>query len=437
MTTALGIAGVTQVLRDLLNDGLVDHDVEGVIGASVTVSVGPPDRVVPTNGTEASQLNLFLHRVTPNAGWRNEGLPSRDAGGRHRLSNPPLALNLHYLLSAYSGADLHGEILLGYAMQLLHEMPVLARDAVAKALTPSPSVGTTLPAALRSLSESGLENQIEQIRITPEYMNTEEISKLWTATQSHYRPTAAYVASVVLIQATEPARAPLPVLSRGPVDAGTHRDRGVVVEPSLLPPLPTLEAVVPDLGQPDVRLGRTVRVTGHHLTGTARTVLLTNDRFGLEETIAAGGTGEDQRAIEFMIPEASAAGFPVGVWRVGARLVRPGESDPRETNRLAMTLASQISGLPATVARDGAGTATFSLSFVPAVRKGQTVGLLLGQDEFAPETFTPPATSLDFVVEDAVAGSHLARLRVDGIDSPVIDRTSVPPTFLDQRLTIT
>ena len=98
MSNALAIAGVTAVLRDLLNDGLVNHNVSGVLGSTVTVSVLPPDRVV--SGTEISQLNLFLHQVTPNTGWRNEGLPARDASGSQRLSNPPLALSLHYLLSA-------------------------------------------------------------------------------------------------------------------------------------------------------------------------------------------------------------------------------------------------------------------------------------------------------------------------------------------------
>ena len=141
MSTALAIAGVTAVLRDLLNDGLINHNVSGVLGSSVTVSVLAPDRVVPANGTESSQINLFLYLVTPNPGWRNEGLPSRDADGPQRLTNPPLALDLHYLLSAYSGGDLHAEILLGYAMQLLHEMPVLTREAIRTALNPSPGVG--------------------------------------------------------------------------------------------------------------------------------------------------------------------------------------------------------------------------------------------------------------------------------------------------------
>src|SRR5439155_24551314 len=122
--------------------------------------------------------------------------------GRRRLWTPPLALNLHYLLSAYSGGDLHAEILLGYAVQLLHETPVLARQAIRTALNPSPPVGNVLPPALRALADSRLEDQIEQIKITPEYLNTEEMSKLWTATQSHFRPTAAYMASVVLIERT-------------------------------------------------------------------------------------------------------------------------------------------------------------------------------------------------------------------------------------------
>src|SRR5262245_63981466 len=99
MSTALAIAGVTAVLRDLLNDGLVNHDATAVLGSTVNVSALPPDRVLSANGSETTQLNLFLYHVTPNRGWVNQGLPSRDSSGGQRLSNPPLALDLHYLLS--------------------------------------------------------------------------------------------------------------------------------------------------------------------------------------------------------------------------------------------------------------------------------------------------------------------------------------------------
>src|SRR5439155_2044061 len=187
VSSVLAIAGVTAVLRDLLNDGIINHNVSGILGSTVTVSALPPDRILSESGTESAQLNLFLHQVTPNLGWRNEGLPSRDDTGRIRLANPPLALDLHYLLSAYSAGDLDGEILLGFAMQLLHETPSLTRDAIRTALIPSPDAGATLPPALRALADCGLDSQVEQIRIRPEYLNTEEISKLWTAIQSHYR----------------------------------------------------------------------------------------------------------------------------------------------------------------------------------------------------------------------------------------------------------
>ncbi len=449
MSTALAIAGVTAVLRDLLNDGLVNHNVSGVLGSSVTVSVLAPDRVVPQGpgASESSQINLFLYLVTPNPGWHNERLPSRDASGRQRLTNQPLALDLHYLLSVYSGGDLHAEILLGYAMQLLHEMPVLTRDAIRTALNPSPVVGASLPPALRALADSGLEDQIELIKLTPQYLNTEEMSKLWTAMQSHFRPTAAYTASVVLIEAQRAVRSPLPVLSRGEVFTsltGERRDRGIEVIPSLLPPLPTLTAAVPPARQPVAAIDDTVGLTGHHLEGSQREVLLTNDRFEIDATIAALPPPSPPLGIESLIEfslAGQAAALPVGVYRVAARLVRPGESDPRETNRIALTLAPRMTNLPLSVTRAGDGSASFTIEFTPELRAGQSAVLVLGQSEYLPQGGPgSPPTSLSFTIPDAPIGSHLARLRIDGIESPIIDLSAEPPaipTFLNRRVEFT
>lgn len=439
MSTALAIAGVTAVLRDLLNDGVINHNLSGLTGSSVTVSVVAPDRVVSSGGAETSQINLFLYLVTPNQGWRNEGLASRDASGHVRLSNPPLALDLHYLLSVYSGGDLHAEILLGHAMQLLHEMPVFTRESIRTALSPSPDVGAGLPPALRALVDSGLDAQVEQIKLTPQYLNTDEMSKLWTAMQSHFRPTAAYIASVVLIDARRPVRSPLPVLSRGKVDLATGRDRGIEVVAGLTPTVPMLTAVVPPLRQPAARIGDTVELRGDFLDGTGREVLLSNDRFEVEAVIAAlpsPATGADT-LLRFELAPALAATLPAGVYRVGVRLLRAGDPAPRETNRIALTLAPQMTNLPLDVTRAGDGSATFTIAFVPALRAGQSAVLVLGQDEFAPLAATLPATSLDFAIPKAPVGALLARLRIDGIESPVVDRSKDPPVvpgFLDQRV---
>jgi hypothetical protein len=50
--------------------------------------------------------------------------------------------------------------------------------------------------------------------ITPQSLSTEEISKLWSAFGAHYRPTAACMASVVLIENRRSTRPSLPVQKR-------------------------------------------------------------------------------------------------------------------------------------------------------------------------------------------------------------------------------
>lgn len=445
MSTALAIAGVTAVLRDLLNDGLVNRNISGIVGSSVTVSVLAPDRVVPTGGTEASQINLFLYAVTPNAGWRNEALPSRDGAGRARLTNPPLALDLHYLVSVYSGGDLHAEILLGYAMQLLHEVPVLTREAIRTALNPSPVVAPNLPPALRALAESGLAEQLEQIKLMPAYLNSEEMSRLWTAMQTHYRPSAAYQASVVLIQAQRQARTPLPVLTRGPVDPATGRETGIAVQPSLLPRVPLLTAAVPPLRQPVAAIGDTVALQGLLLDGTARTVVLHMDRFDLdlERPVLAPTPDRPAATVAAFSLAGQQAALPAGSYRVVVRVTRPdllGVDKVYTTNPLVLTLAPQITNLPQTVARAGDGSATVTINFTPALRAGQRAVLVLGADEFQPETAGATPTSLAFVIAQAQVGVHLARLRIDGVDSPIIDMDFEPPEvpgFLNRTVEFT
>jgi hypothetical protein len=432
MSGALAIAGVTAVLRDLLNDGLINHNVSGVLGSTVLVSALPPDRLVAANGSENTQLNLFLHQVTPNSGWRNDGLPSRDSSGRQRLTNPALALDLHYLLSAYGAEDLHAEILLGYAMQLLHETPVLTRAAIVTALSPSPPLGTTLPPALSALANCGLADQLEQIKITPEYLSTEEMSKLWTAVQSHYRPTAAYMATVVLIESTLPARAPLPVLSRGPRDPATGRDRGVIVEPGLVPPFPTIELVTASNKQPAASVATPVEVTGHHLDGSNRTIVLSNARFQIEQEVSAA-VGNSSTAVQFVVPD-----LPAGIYQLAVRVLRPDEIAARASNQLALVIGPRITTpLPISVARDSAGSASITLDCQPQIRPGQQVSLILGNREVFAQPVTVTTNTLTFVVETAPAGDHLVRLRVDGIESAIIDHAATPPVFFNHRITVT
>jgi hypothetical protein len=204
MSYALAIATVSAVLKSLLDNRLAVQGVAASVG-DVTVTALPPDRI-SVGAEERSQLNLFLYRITPNTALRRaarEGAGgARDrAAGDGPDSLPPLALDLHYLLSAYGEQDLHMEILLGYAIQLLHETPVLTPERIRSALAASNREGAALPPARAALSAAHLADRVERIGITPEYLSAEEGSRLWSTLQARYRPSAAFKVSPVMIAA--------------------------------------------------------------------------------------------------------------------------------------------------------------------------------------------------------------------------------------------
>lgn len=432
MSNALALAGVTAVLKDLIDTGLIDHQVTNALGAGVTVSSMPPD-AVPLEGADAvPRINVFLHQVTPNAAWRNVDLPSRDMRGA-RTSNPPLALDLHYLLSAYGFDELQAEVLLGYALQLLHETPVLARAQIRAALTPSPVNAALLPTIFQALRSADLAEQVEMLKITTVTMGGEEMSRLWSALQARYRPTVAFQVSVVLIQPQRPARAALPVLTRGELD------RGVVVTPGLVPPYPTLDTLqAPAHATPSVlRLGDNVTASGHHLGGTARAMLLRNDRFGVVQTVALAD-GDDDSAFDFVLP-ALPADLPAGLYRTELRVTRPGELRPRSSNALPVAIAPAITSFPPlAMVRSAANVLSLTIGCSPAVRVGQVVSLLMDGREAAAQPFAADTSQLSFEFADAppAGGTPLLRLKVDGIESVVIDRSAVPPAFFNHRITL-
>src|SRR5262249_34444936 len=88
MSSPLAIGAVSAVLRNLLDDGLIEAG--AAMGSTVNVTAVAPDTINLENPEEPPRLNLFLHQVTPNSGWRNRGLPSRSATSGERLTNAPL-----------------------------------------------------------------------------------------------------------------------------------------------------------------------------------------------------------------------------------------------------------------------------------------------------------------------------------------------------------
>lgn len=437
MSSPLAIAAVTAVLKDLLNDGLLNHDLSSI--GSFTVTALPPDRI-STGQNEPNQLNLFLYQVTPNLGWRNQGLPSRDGNGV-RLTSAPLALDLHYLLTAYGSQDLNAEILLGYSMQLLHETPVLSRAQLRTVLgAPSPVNGaiSPLPSIFGPLSAIDLADQIELIKVTPVFLTTEELSKIWTAMQARYRPSMAYMASVVLIQAQNQGRSAPPVLKRGADDRGAT---------ALAAPFPTLTSVRAAASEslPAMRLGDDLLLTGTHLDdqGTL-TAVLENSRAQLVPEINAVADSESKLTIHIpsIAEDADAMHeWAIGLYKLMLRVNRP-NLPAWTTNSIAFALAPLITVAPLNAA---AGTVNLTVECTPRLlpEQEQQVSLIFGSRGVLPTTITQGGpndpTSLDFTIPNVDPGVYLVRLRVEGIDSLPITITG-SPAVLDfdpqQRVTV-
>jgi hypothetical protein len=439
MSGALAIAAVTATLKDLLNEGLLNHDLSSIGSFSVTAQA--PDRIT-TGNTESNILNIFLYQVTPNVGWRNVDLPSRDSRG-NRVTNPPLALDLHYLITAYGTQDTNAEVLLGFAMQLLHETPVITREQLRVVLgPPSPVDGTILPGPFGTLSADDLADQVELIKITPSYLSSEELSKLWTAMQARYRPSMAYMVSVVLIQAQGGARAPLPVLQRGAGDAGS---------PVQAAAPPVLQAVrnpaAPLL--PALRLGDDVSLLGSGLArGGTLTALFLNQRFGIENELplTAGASASELRG---RLPDTSAQPDAMSAWATGVYEVALRVDDPGmpswTTNSVPVAIAPRITAVPTNAAAGAAFTLTVTCA--PRLRALQEPGvrLLLGTTELLAASITTPGdptqpTSITFDIPPLEAGEYLLRLRIEGIDSLPVQTAGSPPVFAfdpAQKLVIT
>jgi hypothetical protein len=290
-------------------------------------------------------------------------------------------------------------------MSVLHDHPLLGRDQIRAALP-----------------GNDLHQQVERVRVTPAPLTLDELSKLWTAFQTQYRISSAWQASVVLIESTQPAVTPLPVLTRQ-----------LTVQAGVVAPFPALEAVVLPDRRPSARLGDPLTLVGHHLAGTTEVRLL-HPRRATPLPVPPPLASVTDTSVELVLPDLPDQ-VPAGTWTVAAVLGGPDQV----TGELPLRVAPRVTtGLPATLARDPAGGVTVNLECSPQVLPEQPALLLLGERRIAAGRGSAATGSLSFPVPAAEPGEHLVRLRVDGVDSHVVDWAATPPAFdQSQKVTIT
>jgi len=378
-------------------------------GVSVTGNSPDASRQGP-----GAVLCLYLYHIDEN--HAQEGLfwtaQSQAAGGAP-IRYQPMALDLYYLLSAFSeGNYVQEQQAMSIALRVFHENPII-----------------------RGVDAGG---QPWEVTLTLERRSYDELSRLWQATTSALRVSAVYRAAVVLI---EPEQAPPP----GPPVSSV----GLAVEPGTGTPAPALLGtrrevryaipsgkIVSYVQDPaTAAAGQELWLVGTGLgTTAAARLLLTGPYPGTGESDVTswlapqGPASQPPSAIRRAVRLPGAAGDPpAGVPAPGRYSLRmevtpAGGTSAVGTARVPLTIAAgvdQAGGavLPAADQYVIAGTGFTPLATqvllgtVPLQRAGGTPG----PGEFTVNsagtaiTLTPPAS--------LPAGTYQIRIRIAGIES--------------------
>ncbi|WP_372657307.1 DUF4255 domain-containing protein [Hydrogenophaga sp.] len=118
-----------------------------------------------------NRVSLYLYRVTVNEHSRHQ------RPGRMPQANPaPLGLDLHIMLSAWSGSAMDEQVALAWTIRQLHLYPILD----ASSLSPEPAWSAD-----------------EVIQVVPAELSTEDIMRIWDALEPSYRLSVSYIARMV------------------------------------------------------------------------------------------------------------------------------------------------------------------------------------------------------------------------------------------------
>ena len=424
MANALAIAAVTATLKDLLNDGVYNSELDAL--GDVNVTSQPPDTLVTDAPRNA--LNIYPWMVSHNAALSNHDLPAYRGTGQ-RASRNRLALDIHYILTATGEEDLNAPILMGFGMHQLHENPILTRDAIRRTLgTATPPVeNTLLPADYRMLVASDLAEQMESVRLVPAMNEDEELTKIWPAFNAALRLSALYRVSVVLIEADKQPQPTLPV-----------RTLGLSVDPMLRPRIVAVHHQTGDRDSPaepqPVPMGGRLLLLGSglasdHVRVKVGSVVLEPVEDPMDPT--TDSVASDR--ISIRLPSATGAAAIAMEAGVKTAIVEhrfpPVGSDQRvrETSSPAAVIISPVIDTISSTASGDPDTGFFSghvdVELTHEVGVRQSVRLLLNPapgsglaDSFSVEAAArpPKASAVRFALGSIPGGTYMYRVEIDG-----------------------
>ena len=345
-------------------------------------------------------VNIYLYQVTPNAAYRNADLPTRRLDGT-LVQRSQAALDLHYLLTFHGNdSQLEPQRMLGAVASTLQSQPLLSSDNIAAAVS-----------EYNFLAGSGLDTQVERVKFTPTALTLDEFSKLWSVFfQVEYSLSAAYQASLVLIQSDDVPQSPLPV-----------KKRRLYVQPLRWP---QIDQVIAQGGaELPIVSGTALVIEGQQLSGDTTLVLIEDQEF------APASVTDTQ--VTLTVPPGIHAGVQ------GLQILQKVQmgSPPTahrgvESNVAPFVLRPTITATPTAVSAPPGTNVTVQLA--PNIGVGQRAVLMLNSLSGAtPRAYTslPTISTADtnqivLFIEGVPTGTYLARVQVDGAESPLTYDTS-------------
>jgi hypothetical protein len=393
MSNFLAVATVSAVLQRLLTPTAST----AVPGAEVWVDRSDVKR------TKAG-VNVYLYRTSIDAVWRNQELPARRDDGTPRV-RPRTPASLHYLLTFHGKDDeMEPQRLMAAVLATLHTRPIITRALIEAVNTEAAEPLGMYP----FLASNDLLDADEPVRVSPDPMSLDELSKLWSVFfQTPYQLSATYLASAVLLEETleTPVAAPPVTLPQLTVRA--------LLEPTILSARNVADPRAPVLSD------SVLRVEGSGLRGD-RTVV----RVGPSELTPDDA---DTSATSVQVAMAAATELQAGLqpvvvahqWLVGD----PAQPRGGETsNAVGVVVAPRISL--------SVSASQISLTSDLSIGRRQRVSVALLE-----RTTGAPARSIDVPERDAdttsisvarptasadlPAGQYGVTLTVDGAGSPV------------------
>ncbi|WP_086606615.1 Pvc16 family protein [Erythrobacter donghaensis] len=423
MPGGLAIAALSHALRFRLRQVIAEED-SAAIGQIDVVTRAPEQMGTPA--ITRATLVLYPYRIVPNAGWQSSrGAPYNAAG--ERQADPLLALDVHYLLAAYSPNAGLPDLALGLGMLALHETPQLTAALLEAAAADSALPGNSpLPQAVQQLAD-----QDAPIKLSTTPLELEGLSQLWSMMNSGLRVGMTYQVSTLLLE-RQRRRASAPPVREGRL--GLTLLRAPFIARLLVAPAdPAQPFAERALAAPGERL----RLVGSGLAGDVTEVWI-GDRTLTVTTMAAD-------AMEAAVP----ADLRPGLSQLRLRHLTPkpvgtlpppgaGTIPVEQSNLVAIAIRPVLRAANPFVSSgravdDGVVRFTVTVHFAVAVGRLQRAELLLNAvnadangrfpayvfqaPDPAPGTADAAVTSRTFTIAGVTPGPYLARVIIDGAES--------------------